>query len=135
MTNYTVNVYASIVNFFTRLEHLIIVETFSMSYPRLALTDLPSTVFSSSTLTHLCIDVGGLDDCLYLLDGRLKQLNTLTIRIDCIVSSSLTNHNMVHFTNDFAQEVRFHREEIFHSIEIRSPQEDNIVDNVCGSIF
>ena len=97
MTNYTVNVYAHILNFFTRLKHLAIIEKFSLSYPCLILRRLPSTTFSSSTLTHLSIDVYGLDDCLYLLDGRLKQLNTLFIRIDCITRSSLINHNIVRF--------------------------------------
>ncbi|CAF3737551.1 unnamed protein product [Rotaria sordida] len=52
-----------------------------MSYPSVILSDLPSTTFSSSTLTQLCIDVCGLDDCLYLLDGRLKRLTTLIVRI------------------------------------------------------
>ena len=68
-----------------------------MSYPALTLSDLPSTTFSSSILTQLCIDVSTLDDCLYLLDGRLKQLTTLIVRIHYVDDSSTIVHNMVGF--------------------------------------
>ena len=97
LRNYTVNVYAHILNFFPRLKHFTIIETFDMSYPCLALFNLSSTTFSSSTLTHLYVDVEYFDDCLCLLDGRLKQLNTLVIRLSCIYHRPLINHNMVGF--------------------------------------
>jgi hypothetical protein len=95
--NDTVNVYGHILNFFKNLKQLSIIETFKMSYPGLRLDDLPSTMFSSSTLTQLCIDVCTLDDCLFLLDGRLKQLTTLIVRIHYIYNSSTIVHNMVGF--------------------------------------
>ena len=41
----------------------------------------PSIICQSSTLTKLVITVYNFDDCLYLLDGRLKRLSTLIIDI------------------------------------------------------
>ena len=38
-------------------------------------------IFVSSTLVELHLNVYCLDDCLYLLDGRLPQLHTLFIKI------------------------------------------------------
>ncbi|CAF1417554.1 unnamed protein product [Rotaria sordida] len=78
---------------------LTIMETFYISHPGLILSNLPSTTFSSSTLTQLCIDVYTLDDCLYLLDGRLKQLATLIVRIHYIDNSSTIVHNMDNLPN------------------------------------
>ncbi len=93
--DYTVNVYGRILKFFENLKHLSIIQTSNMSYPPLRLSDLPSTTFSSSILTQLSINVCTLDDCLYLLDGRLKQLTTLIVRIGLITDSSTIVHNMV----------------------------------------
>ena len=47
-----------------------------------------STNFTSSTLTHLQINLGTFCSCLYLLDGRLPCLTTLTIRVRRISPSS-----------------------------------------------
>jgi hypothetical protein len=104
--DYTINVYSHILNFFKNLKHFNIIERFSRLYPYLSLRDSPSTTFSSSTLTHLCINVMSLDDCLYLLDGRLKQLTTLIVRINYIDDSSSIIHSMVSLTNDFDHEIR-----------------------------
>ena len=38
--------------------------------------------FSSSTLTKLCINVYNFNDCLALLDGRLKQLTTFIVQVE-----------------------------------------------------
>jgi hypothetical protein len=95
--DYTVNVYARILNFFKKLKHLSIIETMNRPYPCLLLCNSPSTTFSSSTLTHLCINVMTIDDCLYILDSRLKQLTTFIVRIDYIGNSSSIVHNMVGF--------------------------------------
>lgn len=93
--NYTLNVYAHVLNLFPRLKHLTVVEKLHTAYPYLTLCYLPSTTFSSSTLTHLCINVYTLNDCLHLLDGRLIQLNTFIVQIYDMQNSSLINHNMV----------------------------------------
>jgi hypothetical protein len=100
LKNYSINVYAHILNFFKNLKHLSIIETLNPTYPRLSLSDLPSNSFFSSTLTHLCINVYTLDDCLCLLDGRLKQLTTLSVRIAYIDDSSSIIHNMVRFNKE-----------------------------------
>ena len=104
--DYTVNVYAHILDVFENLKHFSVIETFNMSYPALALSNLPSTMFSSSTLTQLCIDVFTLDDCLYLLYGRLKQLTTLIIRIRFAYDSSTIVHKMVGLNKFSLAEVR-----------------------------
>jgi hypothetical protein len=68
-----------------------------MSCPPLSLCDLPSTTFSSPILTHLHIDVKTFDDCLYLLDGRLRQLTTFLVTVYCMDTSAVIVHNMVSF--------------------------------------
>ncbi|CAM2727821.1 unnamed protein product [Rotaria socialis] len=65
----------------------------SKYFTRLSLCDLPSTTFYSSILTHLCIMVETFDDCLYLLDGRLKQLTIFNVTVYSIDSSSTIVHN------------------------------------------
>ena len=97
LKNYTTSVYAHILNFFKNLKNLSIIEPTVMSYPGLSLYDLPSVTFSSPTLAHLCINVNTFDDCLYLLDGRVKQLITLSITVYSIDNSSATVLNMVSF--------------------------------------
>ncbi|CAF2650008.1 unnamed protein product [Rotaria sp. Silwood2] len=98
LRNYTINVYGHILKFFENLTHLSILKDSISSYPGLILHNLPSTTFFSSTLTHLCINTYNLDDCLYLLDGRLKQLTTLIVRKQYIHFSSIV-HNMDNLPN------------------------------------
>lgn len=93
--NYTKDIYGHIIYFFKNLKSLTIVETFNPSYPRLSFRQLPSTTFFSSTLTHLCINIYTLEDCLRLFDGRLKQLCTLIVEISHSDKSSLIIQNMV----------------------------------------
>ncbi len=96
--NYTTNVYSHILTFFKNLKNLSVIKPFVLSfYPRLSLCDLPSTTFSSSILTHLHISVKNFDDCLYLLDGRLRKLSTLCVTVDYMDTSSGIIHNMVRF--------------------------------------
>ncbi|CAF1493808.1 unnamed protein product [Rotaria sordida] len=89
----------NLILFFKNLKHLSIIKTLNSPYPPLSICDSPSTIFFSSTLTHLCINVYTLDDCLYLLDGRLKQLTTLIVQISYIHKSSLIIHNMNNLPN------------------------------------
>jgi len=95
LKNYTMNVYGHILSFFKNLQHFSIIETFDVIYPGLSLCDLPSTTFFSSNLTYLCINVMTFDDCLYLLDGRLKQLTTFIVEIYSINNLPSIVHNMV----------------------------------------
>ncbi|CAF4572452.1 unnamed protein product, partial [Rotaria sp. Silwood2] len=52
----------------------------------------PSTSCTSSTLIKLKVNVATFDDCLYLLDGRLKHLSTLIIHVKKI-SLSFSDKN------------------------------------------
>ncbi len=87
-TEYTRNVYAHVVNFFKNLSYF-------MMYPGLSLCNLPSSTFHSSILTDLYIHVESFADCLHLLDGRLKQLTTLSVTVYSIDNSSTIVHNTV----------------------------------------
>jgi hypothetical protein len=72
-----------------------VIETSFPSYPGLSIRYLPSKIFSSSSLTYLCINVETLNDCLYLLDGRLKQLTTFIVRIYSMDTNPSIVHNIV----------------------------------------
>ncbi len=91
---YTMDVYAIILIFFKNLKHLTIVPSSINYHPPLSLNDLPSTTFFSSTLTKLRIYVLNFDDCLALLDGRLKQLTTLIVQIEYITYVPLKSYNV-----------------------------------------
>lgn len=78
---YSKNVYAHILTYFENLKHFTVIEAALSSYPGLSILYLPSNTFSSSKLTYLRINVHTLTDCLCLLDGRLKQLNTFIVGI------------------------------------------------------
>ncbi|CAM4834568.1 unnamed protein product [Rotaria magnacalcarata] len=91
LKDYTKNVYANILNFFKNLKHLNIIGPY---LPGLSLRNLPSTTFYSSILTHLSINAATFDDCLYLLDGRLKRLTSFNVTVYSIDNSSTIVHNM-----------------------------------------
>jgi len=92
---YTANVYAHIIVLFQNLKHLTIVASSINEYPPLLFDALPSTTYFSSTLTVLCINVVGFDDCVSLLDGRLKQLTTFIVQIHDIYGSPSISENAV----------------------------------------
>ncbi|CAF4030148.1 unnamed protein product, partial [Rotaria sp. Silwood1] len=79
--HYTIDVYGYIMKFFENLKHLSLIGSYPHYFPPLVLDDLPLTTLFSSTLNKLCIHVAGFDDCLSLLDGRLKQLTTLIVHM------------------------------------------------------
>ena len=68
----------------------------------ITITNLPRTACVSSTLVKLTIQVRTFDDCLYLLDGRLNNLRTLTIDIDYIdiplsnIENTVRQRNVCH---------------------------------------
>ncbi|CAF1116686.1 unnamed protein product [Adineta steineri] len=78
---------------YPKLTHLKIKDSSITAYPSVLLSNLPSNIFSSSTLTELCIYVPTFNDCLCLLDGRLNQLNSFTVRICDVDAPSSINHN------------------------------------------
>ncbi|CAF1331163.1 unnamed protein product [Adineta steineri] len=81
-------------NYFTK-PSVVFYPYLSLYYPPLSLFNLPSTTFSSPILTHLYINVENLNDCLYLLDGRLRKLTTLCVIVHHMGTFSETVHNMV----------------------------------------
>ncbi|CAF4666404.1 unnamed protein product, partial [Rotaria sp. Silwood2] len=92
--HYTTDVYEYILKFFKNLKNLSIIESFPHFSPPLALYNLPLTTFFSSTLNKLCIDLMNYEDCLALLDGRLKQLTTLIVVICDMEYQSSNVYNM-----------------------------------------
>ncbi|CAF4076435.1 unnamed protein product [Rotaria magnacalcarata] len=70
LNEYTRNIYVHILNFFKNLTHLNIIGPNIMLCP-----------------------VENFDDCLYLLDGRLKQLTTFNVNVYSIDTSSTIVHN------------------------------------------
>ncbi|CAF0793028.1 unnamed protein product [Adineta steineri] len=100
--DYTKNVYANILTYFKNLKYLDIVVPYIqgffygpiIAYPALSLYDLSPTIFSSSTLTKLSINVKHLNDVYTLLDGRLIQLNILIVHIEHISSWLPTSYSM-----------------------------------------
>ncbi|CAF2682052.1 unnamed protein product [Rotaria sp. Silwood2] len=81
LNTYIVNVYARIMVLFQNLKHLTVVPSPVNHYPPLSLCIQEPTIDFSSTLTVLCIKVLSFYDCLALLDGRLKQLNTFIVQV------------------------------------------------------
>ncbi|CAF4055545.1 unnamed protein product, partial [Rotaria magnacalcarata] len=77
-----------------KLGHLSIIGSSMSHYPALALHDVPTTTLSSSILTKLCITTNGFDDCLCLLEGRLKPLATLVVITYGIDADSTIVQNM-----------------------------------------
>jgi hypothetical protein len=97
LKDYTRDVYVPILTFFQNLKNLSIIESSTTDYPPLSICYLPSTSFYSAILTELRIDVCNFDDCLHLLNGRLKQLTTFIVRICHIRNYSWIVHNTVSF--------------------------------------
>ncbi|CAF1080540.1 unnamed protein product [Adineta steineri] len=98
LARYTETVYVHILNYFQQLKYFAVPKTTTYGYPSLSLCRLPSNTFSSRTLTYLSIHVSTFADCLCLLDGRLKQLNTFIVT----AYSMNTNQPVVHNSDDLS---------------------------------
>ncbi len=86
--------YEPIIVLFEHLKHFRIVPLSVDEYPPLFFGILQPTVHFSSNLTILCIAVYSFDDCLTLLDGRLKQLTTFIVEVKYI-AVPVTTRNKV----------------------------------------
>lgn len=64
-------------------------------FSRFTLDDYSQNICYSSYLQTLRIHVKAFDDCLYLLDGRLKTLSSLTIRVSFIKPLSIATDSCV----------------------------------------
>jgi hypothetical protein len=80
-----------ILQFFKNLKYLSLTGVSS----HLSLYNLPSNVCASSTLDKLCVCVNRFQDCLALLDGRLKVLTKLIVDTGVIYDDPSTVYNMV----------------------------------------
>ncbi len=69
----------------------------------LSLRNLPLTAYSSSTICKLCVDVNRFEDCLALLDGRLKQLTTFIVTIQSYDYRTSINYKKVCLDINFFQ--------------------------------
>jgi hypothetical protein len=91
---YTKEVYAHILTYCENLKHFTI--KYSQGpYATFSLYNLPSNTFSSSSLTYLNVNILDFNDCLYLLDGRLKQLHTCMVQVSRMEENFSNAHNLV----------------------------------------
>lgn len=81
--------------FFENLKNLTIMSSSLNDYPPLILSYSPPMTYFSSTLTKLSINVRYLNDLCALLDGRLKQLTTLIVRVSVIDDQRFRYDNKV----------------------------------------
>ncbi len=89
-------IFTHIFTMFSNLKNLTFL-IYPAVYQRLSFSNSPP-VISSSILLELYATINSFNDCLYLLDGRFRQLHTLTVDISTISSSHLTISNKVdHF--------------------------------------
>ncbi|CAF1007740.1 unnamed protein product [Adineta ricciae] len=86
--------YGIILTLFKHLKHLSIKPISIFDYPPLSLCNSSSMTCSSSILTKLCINVHSFNDCLALLDGRLKQLTSFNVQINYIGNRISRSYNM-----------------------------------------
>jgi hypothetical protein len=62
-----------------------------------SIDNLNSTTLLTLKLHELRVDVADFGDCFALLDGRLKQLTTFIVDINCPENNVATNYNIVGF--------------------------------------
>ncbi len=75
------SIFALILSICQRLINLNFCQLFHDRKSLISIYQFPSTSCTSSTLTKLKVNVATFNDCLYLLDGRLKYLSTLIIDV------------------------------------------------------
>jgi hypothetical protein len=88
------NIFRLILFICQRLINLNFCQLFYDRKSTICIYTFPSTSCTSSTLIKLKVNVATFDDCLFILDGRLKCLSTLIIHVDGILLRSL-NKNKV----------------------------------------
>ncbi len=91
MNENTKYVYEYTLKFFENLKHLSVIGCDQF----LSINNISSTMWLSLNLSKLCVDVCNFEDCLALLDGRLKKLTTFIVNIDNIYHDFSTIYNMV----------------------------------------
>lgn len=112
LKEYSTNVYVHILAYCEKLEHFNVIQTPTGFYPSLSIRYLSSSAFASSMLTHLSIKVITFTDCLCLLDGRLKQLQTFIVDVHLMATDLSLVHNMVSMLHRYVRffTCRIHRQ-------------------------
>jgi hypothetical protein len=77
-------IYDSIFVLLTNLKSLNLDVNKTYALSRSFLGGSSSTRYVSSSIVHLRIKMHNINDCIYLLDGRLSQLHTLIVDLDYI---------------------------------------------------
>ena len=72
-------------------------DVYISSFERLSFASMETTKFFSSSLMELHINVDEFTDCLYLLDGRFKQLHTFYVTVQYFMSPSTAIINKVDY--------------------------------------
>ena len=78
------DIYIQIFGIFTNLKYLDLDGNDCCPFSGSLLTGLSFRTCFSLSIVHLRIKMQNIDDCLYLLDGRLSQLHTLIVNLDYI---------------------------------------------------
>jgi hypothetical protein len=95
MWNLVTNIYAHIYVALPNLTHLEFDLEDTCGFPPTPFCKLPTTSCYSSRISYLRIRVYSLDDCLYLLDGRLSQLHTFIVEVDHMRYCDMTYNKTV----------------------------------------
>jgi hypothetical protein len=95
MCNLVTNVYARIFVIFPNLTHLEFDLKHTCGLSPSPFYQLPSTSCYSSNIIYLRVKVDCLDDCLYLLDGRLSQLHTFIVEVSRMLYSPMIHNKTV----------------------------------------
>jgi hypothetical protein len=82
---------------FTNLTYLYFCVTDICRYPPTSFIDSVSKTHYPSNIIHLNVRVRNFSDCLALLDGRLCQLQTFIVKVDKIITTSMTMNNTVRY--------------------------------------
>ncbi|CAF4638289.1 unnamed protein product, partial [Rotaria sp. Silwood2] len=85
--------YVAIFSWLSNLQYLDLDSIDGNLYSRRLLSGLSPTRCYSSTVAHLRIRIHNFDDCLCLLDGRLRQLHTLIVKLDYVRYSRIIINN------------------------------------------
>lgn len=86
LEEYSEQVYAHLFTYFDNLEEFHVPDRVFRRCPALSIRNLSRETFASSKLTSLTVKLDTMEDCLCLLDGRLKELRSLDVRVNCMDS-------------------------------------------------
>jgi hypothetical protein len=95
LLTYFTNVYEQMMVLFENVKHLSVIASSVNDYPPFLFCHFSPDDYLFSTVTVLCINVLCLDDCLFLLDGRMKQLSTFIVQVQYINCPVYVFQNMV----------------------------------------